>query len=221
MSGRVLSNYACLLSFIISVFVLTGCIYTDEPVPVIVGQLPAMRIPVTRQTVAPPPKPHNQNVSSPWLPPSRVEKGWTAIIIHHSATAKGNAAIFDKWHREDNHWEGVGYHFVVGNGSNSGNGEVEPTFRWRQQKTGAHCGGTPGNWANRDGVGICLVGNFDKTAPTTSQMRSLAELVKFIQERYKIPKSRIYGHGTTPGAGETNCPGRKFSLAKLKQMLDS
>ncbi len=221
MCGRILSNCACLLSFVISVFVLTGCIYNDEPMPVIVGQLPATRIPVMRTTVAPRPKPDNRNVSSPWLPPSRVEKRWTAIIIHHSATAKGNAAIFDKSHRDVNHWEGVGYHFVLGNGSNSGNGQVEPTFRWRKQKTGAHCGGTPGNWANRDGVGICLVGNFDKTAPTASQMRSLARLVKFMQQRYKIPKSRIYGHGTTPGAGRTNCPGRKFSMAKLKRMLDS
>jgi len=222
MSARVFSNCACLLSFVVSVFVLGGCIYTDEPMPVIVGKLPATRVPVVRPTVAPLPKPgtSNQNVPSLWLPPPGVEKKWTAIIIHHSATAKGNAAIFDKWHREGNHWEGVGYDFVVGNGSNSGDGQVEPTFRWRRQKTGAHCGGTPGNWANRDGVGICLVGNFDKTTPTAAQMRSLAKLVRFLQQRYKIPNSRIYGHGTTPGAHRTDCPGRKFSMAKLKQMLN-
>jgi hypothetical protein len=155
-----------------------------------------------------------------WLPPSAVEKRWTAIIIHHSGTKTGNSAIFDKWHREGNHWEGVGYDFVIGNGSNSGNGEVEVTYRWRRQVTGAHCGGTPGNWANKDAVGICLVGNFNQTRPTNAQMKSLVKLVRFLQSRYKIPKSRIYGHGATPGAGTvTDCPGRNFPMTWLKSQV--
>jgi len=221
MSGRVLSHGVCLLSYLTCFFVLTGCVYTDEPMPVIEGQLPSSYIPVIRPAVTPPPRPADETVPSAWMPPSTIEKRWTAIIIHHSATTKGNADIFDKCHREIKHWDGVGYHFVIGNGTNSGNGQVEPTFRWRQQRTGAHCGGTPGNWANRDGVGICLVGDFDKTAPTWAQMRSLVKLVNFLQHRYKIPKSRIYGHGQTPGANETKCPGRKFPMTRLKQMLDS
>ena len=93
-----------------------------------------------------------------------MEKKWTAIVIHHSGTKNGDTAIFDKWHRENNHWEGVGYDFVIGNGSNSGDGQVEVTYRWQKQVTGAHCGGTPGNWANKDGIGICLVGDFNQTA---------------------------------------------------------
>jgi N-acetylmuramoyl-L-alanine amidase len=155
-----------------------------------------------------------------WLPPTGVEKKWTAIIIHHSATDMGNAAIFDKWHREENHWEGVGYDFVIGNGTNSGDGQVEVTFRWREQIPGAHCGGTPENWANKDGIGICLVGNFNRTTPTAKQMQSLLQLVRFLQDRYRIPKSRIYGHGTTPGAHVTDCPGNKFPLARFKSMLN-
>jgi len=97
---------------------------------------------------------------------------------------------------------------------------VEVTYRWREQKTGAHCGGTAENWANKEGIGICLVGNFDVTVPTRRQMQSLVKLVRFLQSRYGIRKSRIYGHGSTPGAHITNCPGRNFSLARLKSMLD-
>jgi N-acetyl-anhydromuramyl-L-alanine amidase AmpD len=115
----------------------------------------------------------------------------------------------------------VGYDFVIGNGTNSGDGEVEVTFRWREQITGAHTGGTPGNWANRDAVGICLVGNFNDVLPTARQMRSLAKLVRFLQARYKISASRIYGHGTTPGARGTDCPGRNFRMDRLKAMLGS
>jgi hypothetical protein len=148
-----------------------------------------------------------------------VEKKWTAVVIHHSATNTGNAAIFDKMHREVNHWDGIGYDFVIGNGTDSGNGQVEVTFRWRRQIAGAHCGGTPGNWANIDAIGICLVGNFDLTRPTTQQMQSLSKLIRFLQKRYRISNSRIYGHGATPGARITDCPGKKFQITRLKSML--
>ncbi|MCK4753473.1 MAG: N-acetylmuramoyl-L-alanine amidase [Planctomycetes bacterium] len=154
-----------------------------------------------------------------WWPSSKFERKWIAIVIHHSGTKNGSLAIFDKWHKEGNHWEGVGYDFVIGNGTNTNNGEVEVTFRWNDQKVGAHCGGTYRNWANKEAIGICLVGNFNKTSPTGRQLASLVKLIRFLQSRYGISESRIYGHNTTPGARATDCPGKKFSMAKLKSTL--
>jgi hypothetical protein len=156
-------------------------------------------------------------VPSAWIP-SRSNRAWSAIIIHHSATDEGNASVIDKWHREKG-WDGIGYDFVIGNGTNSGDGEIEPTFRWRGQLTGAHTGDTPGNWANEEGIGICLVGDFDRYTPTNRQIESLIKLVRFLQQRYHIPKSRIYGHGTTPGGHKTECPGRRFPMTWLKSNL--
>jgi N-acetylmuramoyl-L-alanine amidase len=207
MTLRLFVAFVCL-------FLLTGCLYKEEP-PL-----------VLRQTV-PPPQPKITPVTPPvvspypaeWFPPKGIERKWTAIIIHHSATAEGNAAIFDEWHRKERNWNGVGYDFVIGNGSNSGNGLVEVTYRWRQQTTGAHCGGTPGNWANEEGVGICLVGDFNKTSPSEKQLQSLAKLIGFLQKRYGIPDSRVFGHGNTPGGHATDCPGRYFSMYRLKAML--
>ena len=201
-------------------FALTGCVYRDEPMPSVVYDYttsppPAIVHPPGRPTV-----PTADDVPADWLRVSKPERRWTAVVIHHSATENGNAAIFDKWHREGNFWEGVGYDFVIGNGTDSADGQVEVTFRWREQITGAHCGGTAGNWANKYAVGICLVGNFDNTAPTARQMNSLVRLLRFLQSRYGIPKSRIYGHNTTPGARVTDCPGRNFPMAKLKSALD-
>lgn len=129
-------------------------------------------------------------------------------------------AIFDRAHREDNNWQGVGYDFVIGNGTDSRDGQIEVTFRWRQQLVGAHCK-TPGNWANENAVGICLVGNFEHASPSRRQMASLARLVKFLQLRYGIPKSRIYGHKTMPGAKSTDCPGASFSMAELHALINS
>ena len=201
-------------------FILGGCMYKNEPMPAIVTGTESPAIPPGDTSWSQDSGSLSYQVPRSWLPPAGVEKKWTAIIVHHSATDNGNAAIFDKWHKEENHWDGVGYDFVIGNGTDSGNGQVEVTFRWLRQIPGAHCGGTPGNWANIDGIGICLVGNFDKRRPTQKQMQSLAKLVSFLQKRYGIPNSRIYGHNTAPGARITDCPGKNFSFTELKSMLN-
>ncbi|MCK4913086.1 MAG: N-acetylmuramoyl-L-alanine amidase [Planctomycetes bacterium] len=198
----------------ICLFILSGCIYNDEPMPKITYDYNTEIF--QPKFVKPVPKP--QNFPADWKRHVKTGKKWTAIVIHHSGTKNGNSAIFDKWHREGNHWEGVGYDFVIGNGTDSRDGQVEVTFRWRKQKTGAHCGGTPGNWANREAVGICLVGNFNNTVPTSRQMQSLAALINFLHSDYGIPKNRIYGHGTTPGCN-TDCPGRNFPMAELKSSM--
>jgi len=213
MFGRLSTIFSCLLIF-------SGCANKDAAEPRIVYN-PNSELTLVEPTIV---KPKlklgsiDKNIPREWYPPSRLEKRWAAIVIHHSATNKGNSAIFDRKHREENHWDGVGYDFVIGNGTDSGDGQVEVTFRWREQLTGAHCK-TPNNWANENGVGICLVGNFDYTSPTARQMQSLLKLVRFLQNRYRIPKSRIYGHKDMPGAHVTACPGRKFPMARLKSML--
>jgi len=200
-------------------FVLGGCIYVDEPMPQITSGYSSEIIKPGISASGREMLDVDGVIPGSWVPSSVPERRWTAVVIHHSGTNNGNAAIFDKWHKEGKHWEGVGYDFVIGNGTDSGDGEVEVTFRWRNQITGAHCGGTAGNWANKYAVGICLVGNFNHMVPTSRQMRSLVKLTRFLQKRYDIPKSRIYGHNTTPGARVTDCPGKNFSVTALKSML--
>ena len=219
MFGRVFIFCSCL-------FVLFGCAYDDEPMPEITYDYPenssVVRVIQSGLSKATGSRGDvDENIPGNWVPPSRAERIWTAVVIHHSGTKNGDATIFDKWHREGNYWEGVGYDFVIGNGTDSGDGQVEVTFRWRNQVTGAHCGGTPGNWANVRAVGICLVGDFMKAAPTGRQIQSLVKLIRFLQKRYNIPKIRIYGHGDTPGyTGGSLCPGRYFPMARLKLMLE-
>jgi len=214
---------AIICSFLL---VLVGCA-SYEPLPDIVENQRIEPKVATPKVVKSQPEPETEpdtkfsDFPKEWLPPAQVEKKWMAIIVHHSATETGNAAIFDRMHREENHWDGVGYDFVIGNGSNSGDGEVEVTFRWRRQIAGAHCGGTADNWANEDAVGICLVGNFDYSTPSEEQMQSLLELISFLKLRYGISNSHIYGHRSTPGARVTDCPGSKFPMARLKSMVGS
>ena len=218
-----------LSSLCILALTFAGCEPDGGGVPEIVGSVsdrnlkPASIVTeplaVNIERSVPSPKPAGQYPRD-WYPPKYCEKGWRAIVIHHSLTHNGNAAIFDRFHRKVRKWNGIGYDFVIGNGNGCGDGQVEVTYRWQQQIAGAHCGGTPGNWANEDAVGICLVGDFNKSYPTSKQMRSLVKLVGFLQKRYKIPESKIYGHKETPGYTRgTTCPGTYFSMAKLKRML--
>ena len=212
MFRRVFIIFICLLG-------LSGCV-NEEPTAKIVYN-PNIELKLVKPAdIRPKPTPTNinRNIPRDWYPPSRLEKRWEAIIVHHSATSNGNVAIFDKQHREEHHWDGVAYDFVIGNGTDSGDGQIEVTFRWRGQIAGAHCK-TPNNWGNEKGIGICLVGNFDNTVPTKRQMQSLVKLVRFLQNRYRISKSLVYGHGSTPGARVTDCPGIRFPMTWLRSML--
>ncbi len=145
------------------------------------------------------------------------ENQWKYIVIHHSATAKGNAARFDDYHRNKRRWEyGLAYHFVVGNGSLSGDGEIEVAERWKKQIHGAH---TANMECNRVAIGICLVGDFENGGrPTDKQFESLVGLIQYLSQRYDISLSNILLHKQVHQKG-TACPGKDFPFAELKTRL--
>ncbi|MBN2712959.1 MAG: hypothetical protein JXR97_11105, partial [Planctomycetes bacterium] len=77
--------------------------------------------------------------SSDWRAAS-LRPDWRYIVIHHSSTASGNAAKFDREHRSGEHpmENGMAYHFVIGNGNGSEDGLVEVGERWKKQLPGGH-----------------------------------------------------------------------------------
>jgi hypothetical protein len=147
-----------------------------------------------------------------WVP-QVAPRQWTWIIIHHSATTIGGAARFDREHREKG-WDELGYDFVIGNGTDTGDGQIEVGPRWIAQKWGAHTK-TPDNRFNERGIGICLVGNFDFDRPTAAQMHSLLKLTTYLMRTYHIPPDNIIGHGD---AKPTECPGRNMSVATVRRL---
>jgi N-acetyl-anhydromuramyl-L-alanine amidase AmpD len=131
---------------------------------------------------------------------------WKHIVIHHSATDGGNARAFDRAHRGRG-WDELGYHFVITNGAGGDDGRIEVGSRWTKQKHGAHTGGTPENEYNELGIGICLVGDFSRAAPSKKQLAALHRLVTWLRWRFEIPAARVIGHCEAPQA-HTGCPGR-------------
>src|SRR5688572_30035149 len=169
--------------------------------------------PVKVTSIKPTPNPQVVRVPQPsatagiprdWTPPIPANS-WKWIVVHHSATPVGGAGRFNKEHVAKG-WDELGYHFVIGNGTDTANGGIEVGSRWPKQKQGAHCK-TPNNEFNDRGIGICLVGNFDQSRPTDAQLKSLAKLVAHLQKTYRIPAERIIGHGD---AKATECPGRNL-----------
>lgn len=151
----------------------------------------------------------------------RGARQWRYIVIHHSASEKGSAASIDQYHREVKHWDGLGYHFVIDNGNGGPDGRVEVGPRWRDQKWGAHTGGTPDNEYNNYGIGICLIGDFTGHSPSQAQLAALTNLVSYLCKKYDIPPEHVIGHRDAPNA-QTECPGDRLHdwvYAKLRPQL--
>jgi N-acetyl-anhydromuramyl-L-alanine amidase AmpD len=148
-----------------------------------------------------------------FLPP-KADRPWRFIVLHHSAHSTGNYAQIDREHRQVLGWQGCGYHFVIGNGSGSPDGQIEVAQRWAEQKGGAHCrnGKTPE--VNEYGIGICLIGNFDESPPTPRQVEATRALVAYLSDRYHVTSDRIGPHSLL-ASGPTACPGKNFPATAI------
>jgi len=141
--------------------------------------------------------------------PPKADRPWKYVVLHHSANASGGYDQIDRDHRKILGFEGCGYHFVIGNGTDSPDGQIEIAERWLNQKQGVHCrnGKTPD--VNEYGIGICLVGNFDQSEPTPRQIAAARALVAYLGDRYVIAPDHLGTHDRFAN-GPTACPGKNF-----------
>ncbi|MFO0931544.1 MAG: peptidoglycan recognition family protein [Planctomycetota bacterium] len=147
-----------------------------------------------------------------WTAFSAAERPWKWIVIHHSDDTEGACEKYDRVHKAKG-WDGCGYHFVIGNGTQSGDGEVEVGPRWRPQMHGAHAK-TPDNRFNDYGIGVVLVGDFENVGrPTARQYESLVNLTRWLMARYGVTPDRVLRHSDCKS---TACPGKLFPWAKFQ-----
>jgi len=123
------------------------------------------------------------------------------IIVHNSAVSREkNPEQFDSinnYHKSKG-WGMIGYHYLLEPNGIIKKGRAE-------NQVGAHC---YQEGMNYNSIGICLTGYFDIEEPTKEQKEALADLVKELQKKYKIPDENVVGHRhfapkTCPG---TNIP---------------
>ncbi len=164
------------------------------------------------QTLKIPDPAPSTNAAAKLLAGTRVEPGrWTYIVGHHSATKYGNAAIYDRNHRRRGMKNGLAYHFVIGNGINSGDGEIEAGPRWKHQIEGGHVRRRD---VNLHGIGICLVGNFQETHPTRRQLAAFRDLVDYLGENVLMSRYTFAVHKEID-RNHTVCPGKNFPLKAM------
>ena len=144
---------------------------------------------------------------------------WQYIVVHNSGTRQGNAAAFDYYHRHFRRMQnGLAYHFVIGNGTSTGNGQIEVGDRWRRQINGGH---VHSDYLNNIALGICLVGDFNRDQPTRAQLDCCEELIRYLRQRcgkvgdhYPIVKPH---REVNPPRWATDCPGDAFPYSWFRR----
>jgi N-acetylmuramoyl-L-alanine amidase. len=144
---------------------------------------------------------------------------WQFIVVHNSGTQQGNARAFDYYHRHVRRMpNGLAYHFVIGNGTSSGNGQIEVGDRWRRQINGGH---VHSDYLNNISLGICLVGDFNRDQPTRAQLESCEELIRNLRERCgKVGMRSIIvkpHREMNPPRWPTDCPGDVFPYSWFRR----
>lgn len=131
--------------------------------------------------------------------------GYQRITIHHTADVPG--ARFDgnladsvgalrsvqRNHMDNRRYGDIGYHFLIDATGRTFHGR---DLTWQ----GAHAGGIN----NRNNIGICLLGNFEKTRPTAASLEALTKLLAELRATHEIPASAVVGHRHWKS---TLCPG--------------
>ncbi len=151
-----------------------------------------------------------------------LRRRWQFIIVHNSGTRQGNARVFDYYHRNVRRMvNGMAYHFVIGNGTSSGDGQIEVGDRWRRQIQGGH---VHSDYLNSISLGICLVGDFNRGQPTPAQLASAEELISYLRQRCgkvdrRYPPVRPHRE-MNPPRWATDCPGDDFPYGWFNRFRD-
>jgi hypothetical protein len=127
---------------------------------------------------------------------------WKSVYIHHTRQA-GGAAVAES-----------GDHFVIGNGDGAEDGQIQFTARWNLQQPADPAPGCTSVEATC--VSIGLVGDFDRTAPTPTQLKRLEQLVHTLQEHFRIasPQVWVFDQPNSPAG-----VGRYFPAAAFQGQL--
>jgi hypothetical protein len=147
---------------------------------------------------------------------------WRYLVVHNSGTRQGNARAFEYYHRQVRKMQnGLAYQFVIGNGTSSGDGQIEIGDRWRKQINGGH---VHSDYLNNIAIGICLVGDFNHDKPTAKQLEALDELIRYLRQRVGKSDGKwavVKAHKEiNPPQWPTDCPGNDFPYRWLHNRFD-
>jgi hypothetical protein len=129
-----------------------------------------------------------------------IDRGrWQYIFIHHSKTRRADAVA-------------PGDHFLILNGVDASDGEIRIDPRWNHQQPATPAAtSVAGNC-----ITICVVGDFDQSAPTSTQLRRAQQLIQTLQRRLAIPAKNVIAYDRPRNPTGL---GRLFPAARLRESL--
>ncbi|XP_041476721.1 peptidoglycan-recognition protein SC1a-like [Lytechinus variegatus] len=145
---------------------------------------------------------------------ARSPKSTTALnapleyaVVHHTdgsrcydeTSCKAIVRGIQNYHMDSNKWDDIGYNFLIGDDLNVYEGRG-----WNNK--GAHSVDY-----NAYSIGICMIGTFTSTTPTSQMMGVLQQFLDCALSRNTLmPGYTLYGHRQ---ATSTTCPGEKLYSA--------
>jgi hypothetical protein len=133
------------------------------------------------------------------------EGHWKFIYVHESNTPAGSAGQL------------AHDHFLIGNGAGFADGQIQIGQRWNNQTAAVAPAGVQS--IDPDCISICVVGNFDATAPTTAQVRRLSQLIATLQGQLGIGADKVYLPDDASGARAAAGVGKNFPVATVRQQI--
>ena len=130
--------------------------------------------------------PLRQSLDAAALHSPKRKAGWRQVVVEGTGEAAGSAKDVTFARRRDD-GRVPAPHFVVGNGSRSGDGVIEPT----------------GRPLDGEQLVVSLVGDFSRRAPTASQLRALTEFVDYARAKTGMIPVRMGEASRAPVAGAT------------------
>jgi len=131
------------------------------------------------------------------------------VIIHCSDSAFGNAELIGSWHRGENGWSEIGYHFVILNGRTDAKFKYDSLYDGLIE-TGRHIleDGAHTKGQNTESIGICLIGKSNEF--TDVQMNKLEQLLIILMAKFN--ELDIFQHSDFDPHNKPYCAGLTDSI---------
>ena len=148
---------------------------------------------------------------------------WQYLIIHHSFTTdqkKDDWRAIKSYHVNTLKFKDIAYQFGV----EREKGELVYRVGRDLSTIGAHSGiKGVSNMFNQFGIGICVVGNYDKNKPDCEILKKTIYLCKNLMYMFEIPRKYVLGHREIYKffnmQEQKTCPGSKFDMEEFRFWL--
>ena len=133
------------------------------------------------------------------------------IIVHHSGTPDDPIRLdtynYRRYQVGVRGWDDLGYHRVY----EMVDGGVETLKGRPLYMHGSHC-----ICQNYKSVGVCFAGNFNLQPPSDELLQAAVPDLVELCWLLKIHPTELFPHNAF---AETDCPGRYFEVARLREMV--